>query len=185
MGSASRCTGVKPKAHRPVTVQGAPRLIWSPAGSVTLNEVGQRLDDLQLLDDRARPSVRHDERQRIFVLRTNVNEVNVQAVDLGHELRESRSALPHPCGSRSRSPSNSRSACMVASCTPCDLVGDGLPCWPSRLRYAPAQVGEFRFRKVHPEGADRRVCCARLGCSDLCGVSHVSPFLRRAATRHR
>ncbi len=49
--------------------------------------IGQGIDDLQLLDDGAGPSVRDDERQRVFVLRTNVNEMNVDPIDLGHELR--------------------------------------------------------------------------------------------------
>ena len=49
--------------------------------------IGQGVDDLQLLDDRAGPSVRDDERQRVFVLRTNVNEVNVDPIDLRDELR--------------------------------------------------------------------------------------------------
>ena len=49
--------------------------------------IGQGIDDLQLLDDRAGPSVRDDERQRIFVLRTHVNEMNVDPIDLGDELR--------------------------------------------------------------------------------------------------
>src|SRR5918994_3668593 len=44
--------------------------------------------NLQLLDDRAGPSVRDDERQRIFMFRTNVNEMNVQPIDLGDEVRE-------------------------------------------------------------------------------------------------
>jgi hypothetical protein len=39
--------------------------------------IGQGIDDLQLLDDRAGPSVRDDERQRIFMLRPNVNEMDV------------------------------------------------------------------------------------------------------------
>jgi hypothetical protein len=30
--------------------------------------VGQRLDDLQLLDDRSRPSVRDDQRQRVLAV---------------------------------------------------------------------------------------------------------------------
>ena len=50
--------------------------------------VRKRADDLQLLDDRAGPAVRDDERQRIFVFRANMNEMNIEAVDLGHELRE-------------------------------------------------------------------------------------------------
>ena len=50
--------------------------------------IGQRIDDLQLLDDRAGPSVRDDERQRILVLRADVNEVNVEPIDLGDEVRQ-------------------------------------------------------------------------------------------------
>jgi hypothetical protein len=38
--------------------------------------IGQRIDDLQLLDDRARPPVRDDERERIVMLGTNVNEMD-------------------------------------------------------------------------------------------------------------
>ena len=49
--------------------------------------IGQRLDDLQLLDDRAGPAVRDDERQRIFVLRADMDEVDVQPVDFGDEVR--------------------------------------------------------------------------------------------------
>ena len=50
--------------------------------------IGERIDDLQLLDDRAGPAVRDDQRQRIFMFRTNVNEVNVQPIDLGDEIRQ-------------------------------------------------------------------------------------------------
>ena len=49
--------------------------------------IGERLDDLELLDHRARPAVRHDQRQGVFVLRPDVDEVDVEAVDLGDELR--------------------------------------------------------------------------------------------------
>src|SRR5882724_788913 len=48
--------------------------------------ISERIDDLQLLDDRAGPSVRDDEWQRIVMFRTNVNEMNVQPIDLGDEL---------------------------------------------------------------------------------------------------
>ena len=50
--------------------------------------IGQRIDDLQLLDDRAGPAVRDDERQRVLVLRADVDEVDVEPVDLGDELRQ-------------------------------------------------------------------------------------------------
>ena len=57
-------------------------------GSAMRRRIGQRLDDLHLLDDRAGPAVRDDHRQRIFMLRANVNEMNVEPVDLGDELRQ-------------------------------------------------------------------------------------------------
>ena len=49
--------------------------------------VGQRTDRIQQLDDRAGPTVGHDQRQRGVVSRLHVDEVNVHAVDLGRELR--------------------------------------------------------------------------------------------------
>jgi hypothetical protein len=48
--------------------------------------VGEPIDDLQLFDDRAGPPVVHDQRQRVLVLRPDMDEVDVQAIDLGHEL---------------------------------------------------------------------------------------------------
>ena len=50
--------------------------------------IGKWIDDLQLLDDRAGPPVRDDERQRMLMLRANVDEVNVEPIDLGHEFRQ-------------------------------------------------------------------------------------------------
>ena len=37
--------------------------------------IGERVDNLQLLDDRSRPPVRDDERQCVFVVREDVNEI--------------------------------------------------------------------------------------------------------------
>ena len=70
--------------------------------------IGQWIDDLQLLDDRAGPSVRDDERQRIFMFRTNVNEMNVQPIDLGDEIAAGRSVSPRTCANRSLSPNSAR-----------------------------------------------------------------------------
>ncbi len=50
--------------------------------------IGQPIDDLQLLDDRARPAMRDDHRQRIVLPGPNVDEVDVDPVDLGDELRQ-------------------------------------------------------------------------------------------------
>jgi hypothetical protein len=49
--------------------------------------IGQWIDDLELLNDRAGTPVRDDERQRLVVFRANVNEVNVEPIDLGDEVR--------------------------------------------------------------------------------------------------
>ena len=56
--------------------------------SAVCGGIGQRIDDLHLFGDRAGPSVRNDQRQRVFVFRADVNEVNVQPIDLGEELRK-------------------------------------------------------------------------------------------------
>ena len=55
------------------------------AGAVSRG-IGQRIDDLQLLDGRARPAVGDDERHGIFMSRPDVNEMDIQPVDLGDEL---------------------------------------------------------------------------------------------------
>jgi hypothetical protein len=49
--------------------------------------VGERIDDLQLLDDRAGPAMVDDERQRVLVLGADMDEMDVEPVDLGDELR--------------------------------------------------------------------------------------------------
>ena len=56
--------------------------------------IGERPDDLELLDNRAGPPVRDDERQRTRVPRANLDEVDVEPVNLGYELRQDVSASP-------------------------------------------------------------------------------------------
>ena len=51
--------------------------------------ISERIDNLQLLDDRAGPSVRDDHRQRLLMLRSNLDEMYVESIDLSHELRQS------------------------------------------------------------------------------------------------
>ena len=50
--------------------------------------IGEGIDNLQLLDDLAGPAVRDDEGQRIVMFRTHVDEVNVESIDFGDELRQ-------------------------------------------------------------------------------------------------
>jgi hypothetical protein len=49
--------------------------------------IGERSDDLQLFDHRTGPAVRHDQRQCIFMPGADVDEVDVQPVDFGDEVR--------------------------------------------------------------------------------------------------
>ena len=54
--------------------------------AVVCGWVGERADDLEQLDHRAGPAVRHEQRQRILVTRLDVDEVDLDPVDLGREL---------------------------------------------------------------------------------------------------
>ena len=136
--------------------------------------IGQRIDDLQLLDDRAGPSVRDDERQRIFMFRTNVNEMNVQPIDLGDELRQGvqlRLALAPVviCRPIAREFLHRRERHALR------LIRDRLPVGPPGRRDAPAEIDECLFRNVDAEGADcvvsfrrprPRGCGGARGCRD-------------------
>jgi hypothetical protein len=51
------------------------------------SRVGQRADHIEELDDRARPAMGQDQRERVRLGRPDVQEVDVLAVDLGDELR--------------------------------------------------------------------------------------------------
>jgi len=129
--------------------------------------VGKRVDDFQLLDDRARPPVRDDQRQRVLVLGADVDEMNVKPVDLGYEIRQGvqfRLALA-----------------PVVICPPvagellhrCEryalrVVGDRLALGPPGRVYAPAQFGKFRFRKADLKLANNCAVAARL----LLDLSH-------------
>jgi hypothetical protein len=50
--------------------------------------VRQRADGVEHLDHGAGPAVGHDQRQRVLVTRLHVDEVDVNPVDLGRELRQ-------------------------------------------------------------------------------------------------
>ena len=82
----NRCSSASPRTRSPAST-GSPRGTRPAALAAVRRGIRQSIDDLQLLDDRARPAVIDDERQRVFVLRTDVDEVDVQPVDLGDELR--------------------------------------------------------------------------------------------------
>ena len=50
--------------------------------------IGQGINDLELFNDGPGPPMSDDQRQRAIVLRPNVNEVDVHAIDLSDKLRQ-------------------------------------------------------------------------------------------------
>ena len=109
--------------------------------------IDQRIDDLHLLDDRARPAVRDDDRQRILMLRADVDEMDVQPVDLGDELRQGVQlrldlapvVLGRPIA---------RELLHGRELDALRLIRDGLLLGPARGQDAPAQVGQRLVRKI-------------------------------------
>jgi hypothetical protein len=115
--------------------------------------IGQWIDDLQLLDDRAGPPVVDDERQRIFMFRTNMNKMNVEPVDLGDELRQGVQFRFHLAPVVVRRPI----ACEFLDRRELHtlrFVRHGFPIGPARRRDASAEVDDIRFGNVDAEGPD-------------------------------
>src|ERR1700674_790524 len=113
--------------------------------------IGKWIDNLQLLDDRAGPPVGDDQWQRIFMFRTNVNEMNVEAVDRRHELRKRIQLCL------------ALAPIVVRPPIACDFLNrrelhalrfirDRFPVRPPRRVDAPAQIDERLFRNVDAEG---------------------------------
>ena len=112
--------------------------------------VGERADHAEHLDDRARPAVRDDHRQRVGVRRPDVDEVDVEAVDLGHELRDGVEPRLEPAEvvvvgpvPHERLHRRERDALRQ--------VADGLLLGPARRLESSAQVIEVALRHLHPE----------------------------------
>src|SRR5215213_312445 len=115
--------------------------------------IGERLNDLQLLDDRARPAMGDDERQRVVMLRLHMNEMNVQPVDLGDELGQGVESRLHLPPVVLRCPIT-RECLHRRQLHPLRLIGDGLPFRPAHRHDALAQVVEVRLRSLEAEGTD-------------------------------
>ena len=49
--------------------------------------IGKRFDDFELLDHRSRPAMSDDHRQRVGMLRANLDEMDIDAVNIRDELR--------------------------------------------------------------------------------------------------
>jgi hypothetical protein len=142
-------------------------------GPTVGRRVGQRIDDAQLLDDRPRPAVRDDHWQRIVVRRPHVNEMNVESVDLGDEVRKrvEPGLAPPPVvvgGPMARELLNRREL------DPLGLIGDSLPFWLLGRVDPPPQLPERLVWHIHtkrrmsgPTSARPRRAAAILMAGDL------------------
>jgi hypothetical protein len=115
--------------------------------------VREGLDDLQLLDDRPRPAVGHDQRQRVPVPGADMQEVGVQPGDLGEEVRQGveRCLAPPPVV---RGPPVPHEVLHQRQGHALGVVGDGLTLRPPRRRDPAAEVVERLLRNIDVEGAD-------------------------------
>jgi len=107
--------------------------------------VGERVDDVQHLDDRAGPAVRDQERERVLVLRRDMDEVDVETVNLGHELWQATQPRLQPPEVVLGLPV----ACECLDRRELDAlrqVVDGLLLGQARRRDARTQRLNFRFR---------------------------------------
>src|ERR1700674_1654470 len=116
--------------------------------------IGQWIDDLQLLDDGAGPPVRDDEWQRIFMLRTHVNEMNIEPIDLGDEIWQ-RVQFRLALAPIVIYPPIARELLHRRKLHALRFVGDRFPLGPIRSLYTPAQLPEFRLRNIPPKRTNR------------------------------
>ena len=122
------------------------RVLGAPA---MRGRVGERADDLQLLDDRAGPAVGDDHGQRARVRGPHMDEVDVESVDVGDELRQ----LVQACLARRASrAATQRSASALSDVELHALRGvvDDLALGPAGLADAAVQVIEIGLRELRP-----------------------------------
>ena len=95
--------------------------------------------------------MRDDHRQRVFMLRADVNEMNVESIDLGDEVRHGvdlRLALAPIVRARPIL----RELLYRRQLHALRCIRDRFPFRPLCRVYAPTQFGKFRFRCVVAEG---------------------------------
>ena len=141
--------------------------------------IGKRINDLQLLDNRAGPSMRDDERQRILMLRTNVNEMNVQPIDLGDELRKPVQLRLALAPVVLRLPI-ARECLHRRELHALRLVVDGLLLGPARGRDASTQVIEGRLGDLDLERAECSIARCLFGHDTHVGPPWLGTWLRDA-----
>ena len=145
--------------------------------------IGQRSDELDLLENRARPTVRDNHRKRIGVFRTNVDEVNVQPVDRRHELRQgvqpSFDLTPIViCPPVAREFLNRRELHALRCIRYRFLLR------PFRRSDASAEIDKLLVRNVEAEGTDFFTCCYVCHCSSPVGQAKTERHVPRVIRHH-
>ena len=113
-----------------------------------IGRIGERGDDLQVLDDRAGPPMGHHERHRVLVPRSHVQDMDVHAVDPRAELRH----CVEPGLQRSPVVPVRPVGAQLAQVGERHALGRiGLRARPPRARDALAQVAELRVGDVDAE----------------------------------
>ena len=138
-------------AREAVAGQGRQHQVERVLGAAAVSgRVGQRADGVQQLDDRAGPAVRHDQRQRVLMPRPDVDEVDLDPVDLGRELRQRVQSRLAPCASRTRSSSSGRAPAASPAARPGSGRRRALR-RPARRLDPASQLSELRFGNLDLE----------------------------------
>jgi hypothetical protein len=104
--------------------------------------IRERVDHLEEFQNGSRPAMSQDQRQCVRMPGANVNEMNVEPVDLGQELRQGIQPCLDPPPTVLRSPIagqffDGRQLDALR------LIPDGLPVGPSRRNDPPTEIGEI------------------------------------------
>jgi hypothetical protein len=144
-------------ARKAVAGQGRQHQVEGVLGGAAVSgRVGQRADGVEELDDRAGPAMRHDQRHRVLMPRPDVDEVDLDPVDLGRELRQrvqSRLALAPVVVGRPVAAERLQRRQLPAL----GAVGDEFLRRPARRLDPAAQLSELLLRNLDPERTDG--CC--------------------------
>ena len=116
--------------------------------------IGQRTDDFQEFEDRAGPAVRQEKRHGVGLLGSHVDEVDVDAIDVGRELRQGVELRFRLAPVVARAPVAHELLERIELCS-LGTVRDRLPIGPARLGDAAAKVRERllgHVDAVRPDG---------------------------------
>src|SRR5438105_11896219 len=117
--------------------------------------VRQWTDEVEVLGRRTWPAVRQDQRERVGLLRLHVDEVDVLAVDLGHELRMAVQLRLLCTPVEAVRPVVGELAYQRQGLAVAEVLHHRL--WPACGDEAAAQVGKLLFRDGKSERVDGRV----------------------------